>query len=315
MAAAWSLAWLWMKGEVERRLDAVSARHADSGSILTWESRRVSGFPFRFDIDFRNISWREPSGWAVAAPALNTEASVFAPRHWVAVAPDGAVITRPADGAVNIAAKVLRASLSDLSAHPASFSLEGVGIVLSPASGSAPYFLERADELHIHTRAGPSDQGAFYVELDRATVRNDSAIGRIAAGKPVNLLADAIYSHAGALAGPSWATAVGAWARAGGQANFRRLRLSAGDAALDARGGALSVSQDGRLDGALDASLTQAPRALTALGAAGAIDPQATRSAIAVLEATGTPNQATLHFQAGETTLGPVALGASPKVY
>lgn len=315
MAVVWGFGWLWMKGEVERQLDAIAARAADSSAVVTWESRRVSGFPFRLDVDFRNISWREPTGWAIAAPALNSEASVFALHHWVAVAPDGAVITRPGEGAVNVAAKVLRASLSDLSAHPASFSLEGVGLTFSPASGAAPYFLERADELHIHTRAGPSDQGAFYVELDRAVARDDSALGRIAAGKPVNFVADAIYSHASALIGPSWATAAVAWARAGGHADVRRLRLSAGDAAFDARSGDLSISEDGRLDGDLDVTLTQGPRALTALGAAGAVDPQAARSVIAVLEATGAPNQATLHFQAGQTTLGPVALGASPKVY
>jgi hypothetical protein len=187
----------------------------------------------------------------------------------VAYAPDGAILGRPMGGAVRIAARVLRASLSNLESHPAAFSLEGLGLVFIPAVGAAPYFLQSAAELHLHTRAGPSDQGAFLVELDRAMPAPVSALGRIAAGKSVTLVADAIYSHAAAMGGPTWARAV---------------------------------------DG---------DRMLTALAQTGAIDPYAARLAGAVLQSApaGALDHTTLTFEAGRTTLGPVALGAAPKVY
>jgi len=315
--AAWSAGWWWLKGEAERRLDAVAARQLGAGGAFTWKSRTVHGYPFRLDVDFTDVAWREPSGWAVAAPALKSEASAFAPGHWVAYAPDGAIVGRPMGGAVRIAAKTLRASVSDLGRHPATVSLEGIGLVFTPAPGAAPYFLLSADQLHLHTRPGPSDQGALLVELDRALPTPTGALGSIAGGKSVTLVADAIYSRAGAFSGPTWARAVDAWAAAGGRLEMRRLHLAAGDAAFDAQGAALSVSVDGRLEGALDAHLRHGDRALTALAQTGVINAYAARLAGAVLQSApaGALDHTTLTFEAGRTTLGPVALGAAPKVY
>ena len=253
----------------------------------------------------------------MAAPSLKTEASVFAPGHWVAFAPDGAVLVRPEGGPVRVTAKVLRASISDPAAYPPTFSFEGLGLVFAAAPGSAPYFLNAAAEAHLHTRAGPADEGAFLFELDRATPAPQSVLGRIAGGEAVTLVADVIYSRASSLAGPSWARAVDTWVAAGGQMQVRRLRLVAGDTAVDAQGAGLTASGDGRLEGALDATVAHSDRILGALAASGSIDPGVARIAISVLQAghVGTRDHATLTFQAGRTTVGPVALGAAPKVY
>jgi hypothetical protein len=314
---AWSAGWWWLKGEAEHRLDGLASRQLGAGGSFTWKSRTVHGYPFRLDVDFIDVAWREPSGWAVAAPSLKTEASAFAPGRWVAYAPDGAILGRPTGGAVRIAAKTLRASLSDMASHPAAFSLEGIGLVFTPVPGASSYFLQSAAELHVHTRAGPSDQGAFLVELDRATPAPASALGRIASGKSVTLIVDAIYSRAGAFSGPTWARAVDAWAAAGGKLEVRRLHLAAGDGVFDAQGAGLSAGGEGRLEGALDVSLLHGERILTALAQTGAVDPYAARLAAAVLQSApaGGLSHTTLTFEAGRTTLGPVALGAAPKVY
>ena len=68
---------------------------------------------------------------------------------------------------------------------------------------------------------------------------------------------------------------------------------------------------------ALDVSLRQAPRALGEMGREGVIPPANAAAAAAVAEAreTGDQARATISFQAGMTTLGPVALGPAPKVY
>ena len=314
--AAWSAGWLWLKSEVERRLDGAATDQQHAGGAFTWSHRRIYGFPFRIDVDFTDLTWRAPDGWGVAAPSLKTETFVFAPQHWVVMAPAGAALLRPA-GRVDVAAKVLRASLSDMTGHPPSFSLEGLGLAFTPVAGSAPYFVQSAAELHVHTRAGPADLAAFYVELDGATPTPDSPLGRVSAGKPVTLVADAIYSHARALAGTTRAAAIAAWAGAGGQLNMRQFRLQAGDSSLDGHGTNLSVDGDGRLEGDLNATLTRAADALTALAQAGVVDPAAAHTLGAVLSRAraGAADHVTLGFAAGRTTLGPVAVGPSPKVY
>lgn len=316
-ALAWSAGWLWLRAETLRRLDGERADLARAGRDLSWTSRSVSGFPFRLDLDLTGLGLREPSGWRLTLPALNAEALVFAPTHWVAVAPAGLAFTRPTGGQVIVGAKVLRASVSALTAHPPRISVEGIGLTFTPAAGASPFFVRSAAALHLHTRAGPDDQGAVYLELDRAAAPLTGLMGRIAAGGPVSLTADAIYSHAAALAGPDWAAAVRAWSGAGGTLNVRRLRLAAGEAVLDAHGGTLSVDDDGRLRGALTASLRQAPRTLAVMGGNGTISQEAAGAAAQVVGARGAGPLATvtLDFQAGQTTLGPAAIGPAPKVY
>jgi hypothetical protein len=309
--------WLWLRAEAVGRLETLRGAGAPTASRLNWRGLAVHGFPFRLDLDFTDVDWRDGSGWGLSAPALKTEAFVFAPSHWVAVAPNGVTVTRPLKGPVVVSAKVLRASLSETDHRPPRFSLEGIDLTFTPGPGAAPYFLSAAKELHIHTKAGPDDQGAFMIELDGARSGLPDLIGAIAAGRPADILADAIYDHASALAGADWPSAVRAWSASGGRLDLRHLRLQAGEALLDAHGQSLAVGDDARLSGALMVSLRQAPRALAVLGAEGTISPEAAGSAATAVGAAtqGQIAAMTLEFQAGRTTLGPVDLGPAPKVY
>ena len=82
--------------------------------------------------------------------------------------------------------------------------------------------------------------------------------------------------------------------------------------------GILSVGSDGRVAGTLDLSLRQSPRALIAMGEMGAIPQDQAQIAAAVAlarQGLGDTAQATVTFEAGRTTLGPVAVGAAPQVY
>ncbi len=316
-AGAWSLAWVWLSGETLRRMDSARASLAGGSWQVSWKSRALSGFPFRLDLDLADARLRGRSGWILAAPRLEAEAFVFSPGYWVAVAPEGVTFIRRSGGPVAVGARVLRASLSDAGARPPRLSIEGEGLTFAPAAGAEPFFVTAAREFHLHTRPGPGDRGALFVELRQASVRLSGLMGRIAAGKPVGLAADAVYSHAGALAGEDWPSAVRAWTSAGGALFVRRIEVDAGDAVLDARAGTLTVGPDGRLRGSLTATLRQAQRALAAMGEAGAIAPEAAGAAAMVVGARGQGSLATvtLDFQAGRTTLGPAAIGPAPKVY
>jgi hypothetical protein len=317
VAGAWSLTWLGLKGEADRRLEATRAAWSAHGQQLSWASRRIYGFPFRLDVDFTDLRVAEPSGAALAVPLLQAEAFVFAPTRWIAVAPRGLIYTRVRGGPVVVTAKVLRVSLSQFEARPPRLSLEGLNLAFDVPAGGEPFLITAAAELHLHTRAGPNDQGAAFFQLTGAKARPGSLFARIGAGKPVDMTADLIWSHAAAMCGPDWPSAVRAWSAAGGHATVRRIAIHTGQAVLDVRDGGLGVGDDGRLRGALTASLTQAPRVLAALGATGVIAPETAATAAAVVAAAGARPAITLpiDFQAGQTTLGPVALAPAPRVY
>jgi hypothetical protein len=100
--------------------------------------------------------------------------------------------------------------------------------------------------------------------------------------------------------------------------SVKRGGLTAGDALIGVNSGDLGVARDGRLEGVLDVSLRQAPRALAEMGATGAIPPDRAEAAAEVArarQAGGDLAHATLNFEAGRTTLGPVAISPAPKVY
>lgn len=310
---AWSGAWWWLRNQVLHGLAAVAAARREAGGTLAWRSAEVGGYPFRIDVDLADVVWREPTGWAISAPLLKSETSVFAPGHWVAYAPAGLVLTRPEGGSVKVTAKAIRASASHLAHSPPTLAFEGLQLTFAPLPGAAAYFLQRASALRLYTKPGPANQGALYFGLIGAQPSPEGALGQLAAGKPVTLTAEAIFDHASAFSGGSWPRAVQAWAGAGGTLALRRLSLQAGGVAVDARGWGLSADVDGRLAGTLQVRLTHGEAALARLANAGVIDPAAARLAAVVVGARG--GSATLGFEAGRTTLGPVALAAAPKVY
>jgi hypothetical protein len=311
-----SASWFWARARVLAGLEAARGPSAGAPASLAFAAARVSGFPFRLDVDLDRARLADPSGWSLSASRLEAEAYLFSPDHWVMVAPSGVTVRRRRDGPLIVRAKALRASLSDLGRRPPRLSIEGLDLTFVTPAGAEPFLLTSAKELHIHTKAGPDDQGAAYVEIDGADARLSGLLARIAAGRPVSLLADGVYSHADALAGDSWPQALRDWAQAGGALDLRRLRLAAGDALIEARPGALTAGADGRLQGTLALSVRQAAKVVGAMGGEGALSPDAARAALAVAAVRGAPAAAlSLHFEAGRTTLGPVALGPAPRLF
>lgn len=313
---ALAAAWFYARGRILSGLEAARTQAPGSPVAISFGAASVHGFPFQLDVDLTDAHVWDPTGWSLAAPRLKAEAYLFSPGHWVAYAPDGVVIGRRRAGPLVVTGKALRASLSDIGARPPRLSVEGLDLAFSTPPGARPFLLTHAREFHLHTKAGPNDQGAAYLEVDEATAQLSGLLARIADGKPVTFVADVIYSHADALAGDSWPQALRDWAQAGGVANVRHLRLLAGQALIDARPGTLDIGPDGRLRGALTLTLRQAAKVIGAMGSQGTLTPDTTRSALAVSGVRGGPKATlVLHFEAGRTTLGPVALGSSPRLF
>ena len=301
-----------------KQMDAHAARLRAEGYDIAWDSRHIGGFPFRLETVLTNVRLAEPSGWAIEAPEVRAEAAVYKLGTWVAYAPQGLSLTRPGSGTVRIQGKLLRASVSGMDRRPPRLSVEGQELTFIAPSGAKPYPLRSAKELQIHTRRGPDDQAQVMFKLDGAQAELPALLGQVAQGKPIAIALDATWSKASAMTGADWPAAVQAWSNAGGKLNVRNATLTAGDAQLSALGGTLSVGFDGRLRGDLPVELREAPRALIAMGQTGAAPPEAAAAAAAVVAARqgdGPAARASITFEAGQATLGPVALSPAPRIY
>jgi hypothetical protein len=315
---AWSGFWFWARGEAQSRIDAAVADLQRAGYAVTWKERTLGGYPFRMDVTFTDFSAREPSGWAITTPRLEAEAFMHAPGHWMVAAPQGLTFVRPVGGPVLVKATNLRASLTNLDKRPPSFSFQAVKPAFEPQPGAQPFALSSADLVEFHLRPGPDDEGGVFAEVKNGKARLSGLLGSIAGEKPVSLTWNSTLSKMSAFEGKTWPDAVRHWTAAGGRMNVREAGLTAGDALVGAKAGALSVGSDGRLSGALDVTLRQAPRALGVMGDTGVIPQPNAEAARAVAQARQGPGEAataTITFQAGQTTLGPVAIGPAPKVY
>lgn len=317
-AVIWTVFWIWARGEAKARMDVAVEELAKAGYQISWKERGIGGYPFRLDITLTDARVREPSGWAVETPRLEAEAYMHAPTSWILATPDGLTFVRPIGGPVQVKGEVIRASLGDLSKTPPSFSLEGVNLTFQPAPGAQPFFLSAADRVEFHLRAGPDDEGGIFAKVDNGTARLSGLFARIAGGKPISITWNSTLSKMSAFSGSTWPSAVRAWSDAGGAIKVRNGGITAGEALIGANGGTLTVARDGRLRGSLDVSLREAPRALDEMGREGVIPEERAQAAAAVAQAREGPGEqarARLTFEAGMTTLGPVAVGPAPKVY
>ncbi|MCX8498811.1 MAG: DUF2125 domain-containing protein, partial [Caulobacteraceae bacterium] len=129
-----------------------------------------------------------------------------------------------------------------------------------------------------------------------------------------------LISQRDALTGTDWPQAVRNWNDAGGSMTLRKGGITLGDTSLGIGSGSLTVGVDGRLRGSLNTQMNRGSGALLAMGETGLIEPAAAQIAAAVVQAReltsdGKSAQATISFEAGRTTLGPVAIGPAPRVY
>ena len=314
----WSLVWVQVQGTARARMDASVAQLKSAGYELSWKDRKIGGYPFRISVVLTEARLREPTGWAISTPLLETEAYIYAAGHWVMATPQGLTLTRPVGGPVEVTGDVLRASLSGLGKAFPSLSIEGRKLRFAAAPGALPFALTTAKKAELHLRPGPDDQGALLFRIDGAKATPGGLLGRVAADKPVAMIWDSIISKASSLKGSSWSDAVRTWNREGGQATVRQAGLTAGSLVLGSNSGLVSVGSDGRMRGNLDISLRNGTVGLVALAEAGVISAETAEAAATVAQArqgNGQVAQAKISFEAGRTTLGPVALGPAPKIY
>lgn len=316
----WSAGWMVLRGQLEQRMDQAAADLRKAGFEVAWKERKVAGYPFRFYVTLTEARLREPSGWALDMPLLKAEASAFNTKHWMIVASDGVVVTRPMSGPLRVSGKALRASFVATGAPLPRIAVEGVQLVFAPEPGARAFALSKAEKLEFHLVPGGKDEAALLFRIDGGKAAAGGLTARLAGEKPVSVLWDSLLSQRDALTGQDWPQAVRHWTDAGGTMTLRKGGITLGDTSLGIGSGSLTVGVDGRLRGSLDAQLTRGSGALLAMGETSLIEPNSAQIAAAVVQAReltsdGKSAQATISFEAGRTTLGPVAIGPAPKVY
>lgn len=320
LALVWSLVWWGLTGQVKTRMDQQAETLRKAGYQVSWAERKIGGYPFRVDVTLTEARLSEPSGWGLSFPVLKTEAYAYNLKHLVLVAPDGVTVMRPVAGALKVTAKGLRASLVQTGLALPRIAIEGAGLGFSPEPGAGRFGLASADKLEFHLIPGGDNEMAMLVRIDGGKAASGGLTGQLAGDKPVSWIWDATLSERKAFKGRDWPDAVRNWTAAGGALSLKQAGLNLGDTQVNFGAGRLTVGPDGRLRGGLEANLKLGAQALLAMGQSGLIDPSAAEIAAAVIQAReggSAPKGArvNLSFEAGRTTIGPVALGAAPKVY
>ena len=301
-AIVWSGAWIVIRGQVARRLDAAAT--ATGGPTIAWDRRRIGGYPFRIEVILDGVRTSEPSGWGLSAPQVRAESYAYDLKHWVAYAPHGVVLNRPGAGPVAIRGAILRASVAVEAPGQTRVSVEGQSLIFTPSPGSRPFPVTAIDHFDGHTRPGLGpDQTEFLIQMKDATLAPGGPIARLAAGTPVSSAWLGTLSKSSALTGRDWPDAGRAWRAAGGAIAMTEGDLTAGPAKLEAKGGHLAIEPDGRLAGTITFAPNGLTAALSALGHATAPAPTPPAGGI------------DLSFQAGKASLGAVPLGPAPRVY
>ncbi len=290
LVVGWSVAWLTLRSQAVARMDAAAAQLRAQGYPVAWETRTVTGFPFRLNVTLTGARLAEPSGWAIAMPLLKTEAWIYRLDHWMLVAPQGVTLTRPDGGPVTVRAGALRASLAGLGARPPRLSVEGVDLAFDTAAGAPAYMIQSAKRLELHLRPGPEDQGGVLFRVEGAKLRLQGLPARVAQDRPVSMSWDLVLSKMSAFKGSNWPNAVRSWRDAGGVLTVRGAELRGGDALLTGQGGPLRVGLDGRLTGTLNATLKDADGSEPGFG--GPVD-----------------------LKDGRARFGPLDLGPAPRLY
>jgi hypothetical protein len=317
LAVGYGAYWMVAKTRLERGIDAQAEAMRKAGYSVDIAGRRIDGFPFRLKASFPELRIASPAGWAIAASGLAGQAYLHAPGHWVFTLPGSLSVTRPKGGELTIKGETLRASVAGLGGPGWRFAAEGIKLAFTPGVGAAPFSLARADRIDLNAKPGSegTDQLLMLVRLQAGHAGQGAILHRIVAETPVTGLADLRLTKARSFAGPSFGSAARTWAEADGRLEIVRIELQGGQAAAWAKGGSVSAGRDGRMEGVVPLELRQAPKSIAAL--AGTVAPETARTAAEIAAARDRGGSASLNlvFQAGVTTLGPVPVGPSPRVF
>lgn len=308
-AGGWLFGRQRLVSEMDRRADALRA----AGWTATWTDRTISGFPFRLKTVLTDLRLQAPGegGWGVSAPALEAEAYVVFPTHWVFVAPGGLTVMRPAGGPLQITGEALRASLAGVETAPPRIALEGVNLTFAPGPDAKPFSFAtlKHAELHLRPSADRSGDADWLATLHGGAAPPQGLLSKLAPGGNIDIAASGRLTKLAAAQGGSWSDRVQAWSAAGGAMRVDRLAGVSGPLHVDGSGGLLGADADGRLEGSIPLSIAEPPEAAPAAG------PRESPAAVAAMAArSGSAVALPVAFKDGRMRFGPLDVGPAPRL-
>ena len=317
LLAGWSVGWFVVKGRIESGLDRQVQALRTAGWTVALADRRVSGFPFRLHFRYGRTRLAAPSGWALDLPALQAEAYLHAPDHWVLIAPQGLTFVRPKGGSVRVAGEALRASLAGLRAPIWRVVLEGRRVRFAPDPDAQPFALASAGlmQLYLEPSVG-AGEGRWLARVENGAAAPNAVLGALAREGPVLFRAEGVMTALSAwTASPQGGAR--AWAEAGGRLRLDRAELAAGTVkATLVHPAELGLDMAGRLAGVLPIEVRPAVATLGALAGVAVPPEMAARVAEA---ASGRPRgdsaRMNVTLEAGIAAIGPVRIGPAPKLF
>jgi hypothetical protein len=315
---AWTVWWFVVAHKVETGVDDQVKVLGRSGYTVVWRERTVSGWPFRTDVEFKDVRVDAPGGASVTAPELGAEAETFQLGKWVIAAPKGLVWMRgKTEGAVKIDAQAIRASIDQVSTFPPDLRIELRQPVFTPQPGAQPFPLASAQyiDFNLLPKAHDAGAGAFIVVLDGAKAQPGSALGSVIGDQPFLARWEGALEHLDHAKGSSWPKLIGAWTRADGDITDSHAEFVQGDAAIEAASPAMTVTSDGRLSGDVTLDMRRAGKLLDrALDGAPS---QGTASTLAssVLRLIASQTKVVVTFDGKDTRFAGQRLAAAPKIF
>jgi hypothetical protein len=264
----WTVWWFMVAHEVETRMDKQAAELGRSGYAVSWRDREINGWPFRTNVDLKDVQVKTPSGAVLSAPELGGEAETYAIGKWVIAAPQGVVWTRATGGAVKIDGQAIRASISGADHFPPNIAIELRKPVFTPTSGADPFPLASAEiiDAYLRPKAGDPGAGEFLFRIEGGKGRPGGMLDSLAQGQAFLIRWEGAIEHLDRAKPHAWPRMVRGWTDAGGDISSNHAEFVAGDTSLEAASPVLTISSDGRLAGDVDLKVKAGPKFVPAVG-------------------------------------------------
>lgn len=254
LAVAWSGLWVYASRVADRTIGEWIEREAQVGRIYACSSRAMGGFPFRFELRCANPTVELRGGSVpvvLKARELLAVAQIYRPDLLIAeVSGPMTVGNVGVASALSVDWTLLQASVRGLPAAPERVSIVLDKARLSHASGAAE-LVASADKAEFHVRRATPDAAtpAFDI-VSRVAAASLPSVPLLAAA-PLTAEVSAVLRGINDLLPKPVPVRLREWQAAGGRLEITQARVTQGEA-LGVATGALGLTPEGRLDGALN---------------------------------------------------------------
>ncbi len=308
--------WLNAKSTIEAQVASWIARQESVGYVIEQDRLRVTGFPYRFQVELTAPRVHAPDsdgGWFARLGMLKAHALFYDFKHWI-VEFDGPLWLEYGEAPVTSLELNARLALISLVSNNLGETIrigaEFDDFRVTPVTGDAPRIaaieklllsglVTEDDTLRVRFEAtGVSTSASAFTPDIRRAFGETAALARL----------DVTVTHWGIMASDADA---GAWSRAGGQLQIAESALEWGPAHL-AGAGEFTLDAAAQPDGRLSLHITDPDALANALVQAKLVpaeNEQALR--VAAMMAPRSPNGVALPFRVrdGGVYLGPIKLG------